>query len=119
VGREFHVCCELRHSEYFLYFSKCLGQSTDSCTQTITFTQHLFLALLKHPEYLKRAQAELDSVLGTGPARFPTFEDRPHLPYIDALFSETFRWGVPVPLGSSLKHGSYDSTNFTQLRSTP
>jgi cytochrome P450 len=65
----------------------------------ITFTQHLFLALLKHPEYLKRAQAELDSVLGAGPARFPTFEDRPRLPYIDALFSETFRWGVPVPLG--------------------
>lgn len=65
----------------------------------ITFTQHLFLALLKHPECLKRAQAELDSVLGAGPARFPTFEDRPRLPYIDALFSETLRWGVPVPLG--------------------
>jgi cytochrome P450 len=70
-----------------------------SLDTTITFTQHLFLALLKHPEYLKRAQAELDSVLGAGPARFPTFEDRPRLPYIDALFSETFRWGVPVPLG--------------------
>ena len=47
--------------------------------------------MLKHPEYLKRAQAELDSVLGAGPARFPTFEDRPKLPFIDALFSETMR----------------------------
>lgn len=67
--------------------------------QTITFTQHLFLAMLKHPDYLKRAQTELDSVLGAGPARFPTFEDRPNLPFLDALFSETLRWGVPVPLG--------------------
>ncbi len=103
MGCEFHVCCEHGHSKYLLYFSQCLGQSIDSCTQIITFTQHLFLALLKHPECLKRAQAELDSVLGAGPARFPAFEDRPRLPYLDALFSETLRWGVPVPLGSSLK----------------
>ncbi|KAH9067874.1 cytochrome P450 [Lactarius vividus] len=70
-----------------------------SMDTTIAFAQHLFLALLKHPECLKRAQAELDSVLGPGPVRFPTFEDRPRLPYLDALFSETLRWGVPVPLG--------------------
>ncbi|KAI9465858.1 cytochrome P450 [Lactarius psammicola] len=70
-----------------------------SLDTVITFTQHLFLALLKHPECLKRAQAELDSVLGAGPARFPAFEDRHRLPYLDALFSETLRWGVPVPLG--------------------
>jgi cytochrome P450 len=57
--------------------------------------------MLEYPEYLKRAQAELDSVLGPGPARFPTFEDRPHLPFLDALFSETMRWSVPVPLGAS------------------
>ena len=50
--------------------------------QTITFAQHLFLAMLGHPEYLKRAQAELDGVLGPGPTRFPTFEDRIHLPTI-------------------------------------
>lgn len=106
MGRKFHVCRELRHSECFLYIYQRLGQLTVSCTQTITVTQHLFLALLKHPEYLKRAQAELDSVLGAGPARFPTFEDRPRLPYVDALFSETLRWGVPVPLGSSLKQNS-------------
>jgi hypothetical protein len=57
--------------------------------------------MLKHPEYLKRAQAELDVVLGPGPARFPTFEDRAHLPFLDALFSELLRWSVPVPLGVS------------------
>jgi hypothetical protein len=61
--------------------------------------------MLEHPEYLKRAQAELDGVLGLGPARLPTFEDRPQLPFLDALFSETMRWGVPVPLGVSLWPG--------------
>ncbi|KAI0260736.1 cytochrome P450 [Gloeopeniophorella convolvens] len=70
-----------------------------SMDTTITFTQHLMLAMLKHPEFLERAQAELDSVLGAGPARLPAFEDRPHLPFLDALFCETLRWGVPVPLG--------------------
>ncbi|KAI0300570.1 cytochrome P450 [Multifurca ochricompacta] len=69
-----------------------------SMDTTITFIQHFFLAMIEHPEYLKRAQAELDGVLGAGPARFPTFEDRVHLPFLDALFSETLRWGVPVPL---------------------
>jgi len=103
VGREFHVRCEHGHSEHFLYFLQCLDQLINSCTQTITFTQHLFLALLKHPECLQRTQVELDSVLGEGPVRLPTFEDRLRLPYLDALFSETLRWGVPVPLGSSLK----------------
>lgn len=77
-----------------------LGGALDHCMQTITFAQHLFLALLEYPEFLKRAQAELDSVLGAGPARFPTFEDRPHLPFLDALFSEAMRWAVPVPLGA-------------------
>jgi len=61
--------------------------------------------MLKHPEYLKRAQAELDNVLGAGPSRFPTFEDRPRLPFLDALFSETMRWSVPVPLGASYRLG--------------
>ena len=82
-------------------------------TQTITFTQHLFLAILKHPECLKRAQAELDSVLGAGPARFPTFEDRPNLPFVDALFSETMRWGVPVPLGASYRLVNIRQTLFS------
>jgi cytochrome P450 len=85
---------------FFFSFVILLGTS-DYCMQTITFTQHLFLAMLEHPEYLKRAHAELDGVLGLGPARLPTFEDRPRLPFLDALFSETMRWGVPVPLGAS------------------
>lgn len=65
--------------------------------------------MVQHPHVLRRAQAELDDVLGSGEdglgsspesaaKRLPTFEDRAKLPYCDAVFTETLRWGVPVPL---------------------
>ncbi|KAG2135029.1 cytochrome P450 [Suillus cothurnatus] len=55
------------------------------------------LAMVLHPDVQKRAQAEIDSVVGRD--RLPTFEDRASLPYIDALLRETFRWQPVVPLG--------------------
>ena len=50
-----------------------------------------------HPEVAKKAQAELDAVVGSD--RLPTFSDREHLPYIDALTKEVFRWNSVVPTG--------------------
>jgi len=35
----------------------------------------------------------------TGQTRLPVLEDRASLPYCDAVFTESLRWGVPVPLG--------------------
>ena len=58
----------------------------------------LFLALVLYPEVKKRAQAELDSVLGRD--RLPTFGDRPHLPYIDAMCKELMRWQMVTPMGA-------------------
>jgi cytochrome P450 len=49
-----------------------------------------------------RAQAELDSVLGSpdDPSfRLPTFEDRAAFPYLDALIKEALRWAPSVALG--------------------
>jgi cytochrome P450 len=57
------------------------------------------LAMVQHPAVLKRAQAEIDAV--TGQTRLPVLEDRASLPYCDAVFTESLRWGVPVPLGKS------------------
>lgn len=68
--------------------------STDT---TITVVQDFILAMILHPAVLQKVQAEMDGVLGG--ARLPTFEDRPHLPYLDAVMSEVLRWAVPVPLG--------------------
>ncbi len=44
-----------------------------------------------------RAQTELDSVIGTG--RLPGFEDRPRLPYVEAIYRELLRWRPPTMLG--------------------
>lgn len=68
-----------------------------SMDTTITVVQHFILAMITHPEIFKKAQKELDTVVGS--QRLPTFEDRPNLPYLDCVMSEVLRWGVPVPLG--------------------
>jgi len=67
-----------------------------SIDTTLTVITQFILALMTHPEVLSKAQKEIDTVMGTN--RLPTFNDRPNLPYIDAIMSETFRWGVPIPL---------------------
>jgi len=53
--------------------------------------------MLLYPEVAKKAQAELDSVVGTD--RIPTFEDRDNLPYINAIVKETIRWHPVAPMG--------------------
>ena len=50
-----------------------------------------------YPEAQRKAQAEIDAVVG--PNRFPDFEDRPSLPYINALLKESARWNLVAPLG--------------------
>lgn len=49
------------------------------------------------PEVAKKAQAELDSVIGTD--RLPEAADRKQLPYIDALVKEVVRWNTVTPTG--------------------
>jgi len=49
------------------------------------------------PDIQKRAQAELDSVIGR--ERLPTFEDRPRLPFVDAVCKEILRWSLIAPVG--------------------
>ncbi|KAG1781098.1 cytochrome P450 [Suillus placidus] len=76
-----------------------------SINTTITTLSHFILTMVQHPHVLRRAQAELDDVFGSSQAskakRLPTFEDHTKLPYCDAVFTETLRWGVPVPLSST------------------
>jgi cytochrome P450 len=55
------------------------------------------VAMLLHPDIQKRAQAELDSV--TGRERLPTFDDRPRLPFVDAVCKEILRWHPITPVG--------------------
>jgi cytochrome P450 len=58
------------------------------------------VAALLHPEIQKKAQEELDAV--TMRERLPTFEDRPWLPFVDAICKEVTRWRPITPLGELL-----------------
>ncbi|KAL4064159.1 cytochrome P450 [Scleroderma yunnanense] len=64
---------------------------------TISSANAFFLAMTLFPEVQKKAQVEIDSVVGSD--RLPAFSDRKSLPYVDALVKEVFRWHVVVPLG--------------------
>ncbi|KAH9994259.1 cytochrome P450, partial [Russula vinacea] len=67
--------------------------------ETVSSMSFLFLALVLFPEVQRRAQAELDVAIGRD--RLPAFDDRPRLPYIEALCKELLRWQIAVPLGFS------------------
>ena len=62
----------------------------------------LFLALVLYPEVQQRAQAELDTVIARD--RLPTFDDRPRLPYINAMCRELMRRQMVTPLGTITDH---------------
>jgi cytochrome P450 len=56
--------------------------------------------MVAYPDVQKRAQAELDNVVGR--ARLPSFADFDHLPYIRAMVQEALRWHPITP--ASLSH---------------
>jgi cytochrome P450 len=58
----------------------------------------LLIAVLLNPDVQMRAQRELDAV--TGRERLPTLEDRPRLPFIEAMCKEVLRWQPIAPLGA-------------------
>jgi len=63
---------------------------------TVSSMMSIFVAILLHPEIQTRGQEEVDAV--TERERLPTFEDRPRLPFIDAVCKEVLRWKPVVPL---------------------
>ncbi|KAG1817314.1 cytochrome P450 [Suillus variegatus] len=66
------------------------------------------LAMVSYPDVQKRAQAEIDSVVGRD--RLPTFEDRASLPYIESVLRETLRWQPvgPIALHATSSDDIYD-----------
>jgi cytochrome P450 len=53
--------------------------------------------MVLHPEVQAKAQADIDRVVGKD--RLPDFDDRPGLPYLDAILRETLRWHPVFPMG--------------------
>ena len=58
-----------------------------------------FLAMTMYPEIQRKAQEELDRIVGTD--RLPEFSDEPSLPYTSAVMKEVLRWQQVAPFGQS------------------
>ncbi|KAJ0344498.1 hypothetical protein COL26b_010353 [Colletotrichum chrysophilum] len=71
-----------------------------------------FLAMAKFPEAQKKAQEEIDRVIGSG--RLPTVSDRDNLPYLEALIKEVLRWHTIAPMG--LLHMSSEEATYSGYR---
>ncbi|PVH89423.1 OrdA protein [Cadophora sp. DSE1049] len=70
------------------------GAAADTLVISLTaFT----MAMIIFPDVQRKAQEELDRVVGLN--RFPNFEDREKLPYINAIVKETLRWWSVTPMG--------------------
>ncbi|PFH47240.1 hypothetical protein AMATHDRAFT_6963 [Amanita thiersii Skay4041] len=75
-------------------FSSTVAAGADT---TGSAMEIFLLAMAMFPEVQKRAQAEIDIVVG--PDRLPSFDDMDSLHYINAIARETMRWLLVVPLG--------------------
>ncbi|EIW83950.1 cytochrome P450 [Coniophora puteana RWD-64-598 SS2] len=81
------------------------GAETTSSTLLV-----LVLAMVLHPDVQRRAQEEIAATIGS--VRLPALEDRPALPYIDAVIREVMRWQPVVPLAvphATVENDVYDN----------
>jgi cytochrome P450 len=67
---------------------------------TSTALRWFFKAMVLYPRVVAAAQEELDRVVG--PDRMPGWDDRPNLPYIDAIMSEVSLNDAMLPSRESL-----------------
>ena len=64
-----------------------------TASSVLTFT----LAMTLYPDVQRRAQAEIDQIVGN--SRLPKFSDEGTLPYVQAIVKEVLRWHPVAPLG--------------------
>ncbi|KDR82203.1 hypothetical protein GALMADRAFT_135566 [Galerina marginata CBS 339.88] len=74
--------------------STVYGAASDT---TISATSTFFYVMAINPDVQRKAQAEIDHL--TGSKRLPEFQDRPFLPYIEAIYREVMRFNPPLQVG--------------------
>ena len=57
--------------------------------QTAIILMTFIVMMIRHPEVAKKAQAEIDEVIGSD--QLPSLQDRDNLPYIDCILKEVMR----------------------------
>ena len=85
-------CIRDRMSQTVFMVIMIINKIKQSSATLMTF----FLMMVVHPAVQEKAQAEIDAVVGKD--KLPTMDDRPLLPYIDAIFREILRYSPIVPL---------------------
>ncbi|GAA5899096.1 hypothetical protein JCM6882_004616 [Rhodosporidiobolus microsporus] len=91
--------------EFGLLTGGIFGAGVDTTSGTIIA---FVLAMVTHPEVQRKAQEELDRVVGL--TRSPSFADEHSLPYCRALVKETLRWRPVGVLGGTPHASSEDDT---------
>ncbi|KAF8549302.1 cytochrome P450 [Imleria badia] len=87
-------------SEYEMALKHASASAFITNVETTKITLMAFtLAMVENPHVWKRAQAEIGAVVGKD--RLPEFDDRPSLPYVDAILREVLRWRPALPLGGA------------------
>ncbi|KAF8912662.1 cytochrome P450 [Mucidula mucida] len=85
----------------------CAGVGlTAGADTTVAVILTTILAMVLNPGAQKKAQAELDAVVGR--SRLPGYDDEPSLPYVRALILESMRWRPVSPLGIAHNNMSDD-----------
>ncbi|KAL5520731.1 hypothetical protein ACEPAF_2734 [Sanghuangporus sanghuang] len=64
---------------------------------TVAAMLTFLLAMVLYPDVQKRAQEELDRVVGKN--NLPSLDDLPNLPYVEAICKECLRWQAVGPFG--------------------
>jgi cytochrome P450 len=80
-------------------------------------TLGFFLAMIVNPEAQKKAQAEVDSVVGT--ERLPSITDRSSMPYVLSVLTEVLRWNPPVPLCQYLQRLAHTFADHVIITGLP
>ncbi|KAK0187278.1 cytochrome P450 [Armillaria mellea] len=65
--------------------------------KTVSVLCTFILAMLANPEAQRKAQEEIDAVLGSG--ELPRFADEVSLPFVSAVVKEVLRWKNVTPMG--------------------
>ncbi|KAJ8594061.1 cytochrome P450, partial [Rhizopogon salebrosus TDB-379] len=72
---------------------------------TASVLMNFILAMVLYPHVQEKAHDLIESVVDTN--RLPTFQDRPSLPYVDAILRECLRWYPVLPL--AIPHSAVES----------
>jgi len=88
--------------EYGEYLKNVAGTAFQAgADTTFTVLQNFVYVMVMNPDVQKRAQTQIDSVVGT--ERLPDFNDYDSLPFVEAILRETIRSSPVAPI--NLPHG--------------